>query len=265
MSGPIPILLYHRVDRSGGPYTTAPDVFESHLAWLADHGYRTLTLSELDRALSAPAGGLRGTGEGAGRRTGRAVVLTFDDGFADLETIVAPALRRHDFSAAAFLITGRCPAEAAPGQEHLAWPAARALASEGRIELHSHSHSHQRWSLASAGREVADDLATSLSVLAAELRRPMSSFEHLAWPYGRSCEAWETAAHDLGLRVQYSVQRGAVVRRDQCRRLPRLLVDGMPVGELGRWVMLLSRWPSALACNKVFGTVRQLRQGTSYR
>jgi peptidoglycan/xylan/chitin deacetylase (PgdA/CDA1 family) len=253
MFEPIPILLYHRVDRSGARFSTAPEVFDQHLAWLAGHGYRTMTLGELERLLD----------DGTDPGRGRSVVITFDDGFADLETTIAPALRRHDYRGVAFLITSRCGDVTTAGDEQLSWAAARSLAAEGRFEFHSHSHTHQRWDLDRTG-DVAADLATSLSLLSDRLEQPASVFNHLAWPYGRSCDTWEEAAHDLGLRIQYSVQRGAVTRDDRSRRLPRLLADGMSAAELGRWVRLLSSRRGALASNRVFGSIRQLRQGTSY-
>jgi len=240
----------------GGPFSTTPEVFAAHLDWLAGQGYATLTASEVGAVAagraSAPAG--------------PAVALTFDDGYADLDTVVAPALRRHGFRATSFLITDRCPAEPSPGDEHLSWSAARRLADEGVLEFRSHTHTHHRWDL-EAGRagEVADDIAASVKALAEGLGRPPGEQTELAWPWGRTCDAWDEAARRLGLGTQFVVQRGAVTRPGVTTRLPRILVDGMAPGAFARWLRVLSTRPGALAVNAVFGTIRERRQGAGYR
>ncbi|MGF1596699.1 MAG: polysaccharide deacetylase family protein [Acidimicrobiales bacterium] len=255
---PLPVLLYHRVDDTGGEYATTPAVFRSHLAWLAERGYRTLSTADLDRALDDPNTPL----------PARSVMLTFDDGFDCLDREVAPALREYGFTAAAFLITGRSDEtdRFERPEDQLSWASARRLATEGVLEFHTHTHTHGTWPRTAASADaVADDLARSRSLLAEHLGRPESAFTHVAWPYGRSHPSWEARAERLGLRTQYSVQRGAIDRRDRTRRLPRLLTDGMSTSALACWMATLSRPAGARAANVVFGTIRQARQGTAYR
>ncbi|MEZ5411012.1 MAG: polysaccharide deacetylase family protein [Acidimicrobiales bacterium] len=256
MLRPIPVLCYHRVGPGPGPFSTTPEVFAAHLAWLSGQGYTTLTASEV----GAVAAGR------AAAPVGPAVALTFDDGYADLDTAVAPALRHHGFRATSFLITDRCPADPSPGDEHLSWSAARRLADEGVLEFRSHTHSHERWELAPGlADEVADDIATSVKALAEGLGRPPDVMAELAWPWGRTCDAWDEAARRLGVGTQFVVQRGAVTRPGVTTRLPRMLVDGMSPAAFARWLRVLSTRPGALAANRVFGSIRQRRQGAGYR
>lgn len=256
MLRPIPVLCYHRVGPDGGPFSTTPEVFAAHLGWLAGRGYTSLTASEVGAVAAgrAPA------------PAGPAVALTFDDGYADLDTAVAPALRRHGFRATSFLITERCPAEPSPGDEHLSWSAARRLADEGLIEFRSHTHTHQRWELEpSQAGEVAADIATSIEALAEELGHRPEELAELAWPWGRTCDAWDEAGSRLGLGTQFVVQRGAVTRSGVTTRLPRMLADGMAPAAFARWLRVLSTRPGAVAVNAVFGTIRERRQGAGYR
>lgn len=258
---PIPVLLYHRVDHSGLKFSTSPETFEQHLAWLDDHGYQTLCSSELVRLLARPDA----------PKPEKAVVITFDDGFACLDGEVAPALRRHGYTGTAFVVTGRMDDGArmeaqadAPDGEVLQWEAARRLAGEGVLDFHSHTHRHRKWKFGSdEAATVADELATSRSILAQELGQPESQFDQVAWPYGRTCEAWESEARRLGIRTHYVVQRGAIDRH-QCHRLPRLLVDGMQTTTLARWMNILTTPSGARFVNRVFGSIRHVRQGAGY-
>lgn len=253
MAPTIPILLHHRIDARGDALSTHPEAFERELAWLAERGYRALSLDEFDRALAGSAGGaLR-----------RCVLLTFDDGYADLHTVVAPALRRYGFTGVAFLITSLCGEGSA--QTHLSWQQVRALAAEGTLEFQSHSHTHARWpDTSEAERAVAADLGASVDLLTAELRLPRATFRHLAWPWGRCTEAWEREARGLGLTHQHLVQRGAVTRIGQATRLPRLCLDGASPRAFRGWMTLLTSPAGARACNRLFGTVRASRHGLGY-
>ncbi|MFV0526957.1 MAG: polysaccharide deacetylase family protein [Acidimicrobiales bacterium] len=250
---PITVLLYHRVDGTGSNLATPPGVFEKHMAWLASSGFTTLTSAELDRALVDDDAVL----------PRRPLVLTFDDGTACLERQVEPVLERHGFTGVGFVITGRTDG-GTPGD--LSWEAVRRLDRGGVMEISTHSHSHLRWPLRDdeAGA-VMDDLGRSRRLLAEHLDRPESSFTHLAWPFGRTNPAWESAAVDAGFTTQYVVQRGAITHRHQSVRLPRLMADGMSTSVLASWVSLLSRSGGARLGNEVFGRVRESRQGAAYR
>ena len=181
---------------------------------------------------------------------------------ADLATEVAPLLREHGFTATSFLITGLCPSRPTADNGHLAWTDARALAGEGVLEFHSHTHSHVRWDMVAAQAPVVlGDVARARATLSAELHEPETTFSHLAWPWGRTCPAWEQGASRLGLTTQYVVQRGAVTRPGMSLHLPRLVADGMPLPVLSRWLTVLSNRVGSHAANQVFGAVRQRRRG----
>ncbi len=261
---PVPVLLYHRVTNDPDPFGSTPELFESHLRWLADAGYHTISGRELTERLQTGRCG-----------DGREVVITFDDGYRELGTTVADALRRHGFTATAFLITGRNPTTATEGvagdadpgasAEYLAWDRARELADEGLFEFHSHTHSHDRWPLEPDQASVlADEVTLARRTLGRHLGRDESSFDQLAWPWGRACQAWEDAAIESGATTHYVVQRGAVTRPGQTVRLPRLLVDGMGLAQFRLWLTVLSSRPGAMAVNRVFGTVRARRRGAAY-
>ena len=90
------ILRYHRIGEHDGdpwPLAVSAENFAQQLDVL-DRQVQVLSLRELARRL------------GDGRLLGRAVVLTFDDGYADNLLVAKPLLERHGMSATVFVVTG---------------------------------------------------------------------------------------------------------------------------------------------------------------
>jgi len=91
------VLMYHSITTSAqDPYrvTVSPRRFEQQMHWLACRGLRGVSVATLIGAR------LRDCDAGL-------VGLTFDDGYADFLRHALPVLRRHGFSATAFVIAGR--------------------------------------------------------------------------------------------------------------------------------------------------------------
>jgi peptidoglycan/xylan/chitin deacetylase (PgdA/CDA1 family) len=99
----VPILMYHYIrnppdyaaDRIGWGLSTSPDDFRTQMNYLAEHGYHPVTLTALRAYLR--------DGE---TLPDRPVVLTFDDGYADLYTEAFPVLKKHHFKAVAYIVSG---------------------------------------------------------------------------------------------------------------------------------------------------------------
>ncbi len=138
----IPILMYHAItetpETNGHPYyitSTSAEIFAAQMAYLANAGYRTLSLTEA--AYRLHANGVNGFG------LDKFVVITFDDGYLDFYTRAFPILRRHGFSAPMFLPTAYI-GDANwhfKGRECLSWSQVRELHRLG-IEFGSHTVTH---------------------------------------------------------------------------------------------------------------------------
>src|SRR3546814_7459901 len=89
----VPVLMYHHVSPSDGMITTSPVNFEHQLAWLARHGYRSISSTEF-------AGHLNGQPVPSG-----SILITFDDGYLDNWVYAYPLLKKYGFSALVFLVT----------------------------------------------------------------------------------------------------------------------------------------------------------------
>jgi peptidoglycan/xylan/chitin deacetylase (PgdA/CDA1 family) len=189
LAAPVPVLMYHSVseDPEGriSPYyqvTTRPVVFRQHMQFLADHGYRTLTVTQLVDSLTTgprdpgttgpiappvrnPA--LRHSNTPSQRSASdpslrdsttpspRWVAITFDDGFQDFSTQAFPVLQEHGFTATVFLPTAfigdtrrrfrpsTLSSQPSTGQECLTWSEVKELRHAG-IEFGSHTVSHPK-------------------------------------------------------------------------------------------------------------------------
>lgn len=140
----IVVLLYHRVGGGSGTQIDMPaDQFDEQMAWLAATG-RASSLDAAVDVLSAPADPPAGPREPAAPAERLPVVVTFDDGTADLVDVALPILARHDVPATLYLATRYVdeqvawPDDGAP----LSWAGCRELVGSGLVTMGSHTHSH---------------------------------------------------------------------------------------------------------------------------
>ena len=154
--GAIPILMYHgigrEIDGHRDPYyrtVTSPAAFREHMGVLKSGGFEALTLSEALR--------LHHAGD-AGVRARRPVVITFDDGLADVRSAAWPVLHKFGFAATVFLSTGHLGRNFITGQPCLRPSEVRELSAHG-IEFGSHTVSHPQLAslpIEAVSREIGD-------------------------------------------------------------------------------------------------------------
>jgi peptidoglycan/xylan/chitin deacetylase (PgdA/CDA1 family) len=180
----IPILMYHSISSRAGPrfrqWAVAPERFEEHLAYLAQHNYTPVTVTQLVAA--------RTRGD---ELPTQPMVITFDDGYADFHENALPALHRHGFGATLYIPTayvgGTCgwlQTEGEAPRPMLTWSQVREIVGTG-IECGGHSHTHPR--LDAIPPAVArDEIELCKRLLEEHLGRVVASF---AYPHG-----WHTSA-----------------------------------------------------------------------
>ena len=146
----LPILMYHYVrtppsivsDLLGYKLSVSPADFAAQMDWLATHGYNPVDFNDV-RAYFA----------GRQPLPARPVVITFDDGYADLYTTAFPILAAHGFKAVAYIVSGFV------GQSRYVSAAQVAEMDQKGIEIASHTVDHSDLSRSSMGnvwRQVVD-------------------------------------------------------------------------------------------------------------
>lgn len=220
MTARLPILMYHRVAPDGVPgrerYRVTPEQLERQLRYLRDSGFRTITLEEWREAVRL-------------RRPldGRAVILTFDDGFADFAEHAWPLLSYHGFGALAFVVTdavGRWNDWSAvePQAEPLmGWETLCRLEKEG-LEIGAHTATHPNLDTLDT-TTAAIEIARSRAVLAERISVAPTA---IAYPFGSSSDAVHHLAGACGFRYGLTTRAARATFADSLLALPRLEVRG---------------------------------------
>jgi peptidoglycan/xylan/chitin deacetylase (PgdA/CDA1 family) len=204
----VPVLGYHSISdetRDGTlRWSVSPGDFEEQMALLRERGCTPLTIGRyvelLRRRVPLPP---------------RPVVVTFDDGFADLATAALPVLRRYDVGATAYVITSRLGIRPALDRAQLA-----DLHRAG-VEIGSHSDTHRPLDCltpAALRRETVESRAR----LEDWLQAAVTSF---AYPYGYHSRAVRQAVIAAGYSSACAVKNALSHPGDDVFAIARVLVE----------------------------------------
>lgn len=220
MRGGVPILMYHALSpacTSGfGRWTLSPDRFESHLRYLSQEGYRTVTVAELAERRR----------RGALESSTRLIALTFDDAYADFLDVAMPALLRYGMTATLFVPTGyvggRSGWMCADGEGDravLTWSQLGEISRHG-VEIGAHSHTHPELDRLRARGQVEEARLSKL-LLEQHLGVPVTSF---AYPFGHYDQQVREAVAAEGYISACTMNSWAATSGDHLLELPRTAV-----------------------------------------
>jgi len=193
--------MYHRlgVCPGGDPQLWVTEkTFACHLQWIRNRGLRTLSLDEAYECFRS---------ESFSRK---AVLITFDDAFAETLERAAPLLQQNEMRSTVFVPAGLLGQRVALSSEGGAYE----TAVEGRIvdeeglrkwvdrgqEVGSHSLTHQDLTGASSGT-ASSEAARSKQVLEEVLDHPILDF---CYPFAHHDAAARRAVSEAGYRAAYA-------------------------------------------------------------
>ncbi|HOT29780.1 MAG TPA: polysaccharide deacetylase family protein [Candidatus Ozemobacteraceae bacterium] len=152
MNRSVPVLYYHRVGAPDPIHLSVPTpLFAAQMAYLARHGWKTLTMRQLIDHVTGIAPAPR-----------KSLAITFDDGFRDNLTEAMPILKQHGLRATVFAVGSLVrPDSSPPAREHRPFTTAHTAARRGDlgdflseaeldlllengIETHSHGWEHSQ-------------------------------------------------------------------------------------------------------------------------
>lgn len=218
-ASPIPILVYHQIDEAppkGAAFRSlyvAPEAFARQMRLLALLGYQGLSMSALLPYLR-------------GKKQGKVVGITFDDGYLNNLTHALPVLQRLGFSSTCYAVSQRL------GQTNV-WDKVQGIAQTPLMD----ADQLRQW--VAGGQEVGAhtrhhvvlpqcDTSTCVDEMTlgrAELEAATgSAVAHFCYPYGQYNAEHVAMARQAGFETVTTTQRSRVVAGADLCQLPRVPV-----------------------------------------
>lgn len=181
------VIVYHTISSPEEPLPAnidiSPEVFESHLRWLAKRADRVRPLRELTEVSDA---------EGF-------YSITFDDGFRDNLTVALPLLEKYNLPMTLFATAGFIGTK-----NYLSPDELRILAEHPLVTVGSHGLTHGHFSKFTK-QEAIYELKESKAMLE---QMTGQEVDLLAYPHGDCNESVERLSAECGYRAAWSVWNG---------------------------------------------------------
>jgi peptidoglycan/xylan/chitin deacetylase (PgdA/CDA1 family) len=205
--------MYHYIrinpvatDTIGFGLSVTPADFSQQMAYLANHGYQSLTVSEVAILVHdhhpLPA---------------HPIVITFDDGYDDLYTNAYPILKQYGLHGEAYIISGKV---SSPG--YATWSMLRDMIASGVMTVGSHTVDHPHLTTLTSEAVMAE-LTNSKQQLESELGVKVDDF---CYPFGDVNTQVAAEVARAGYRTGTTTAMGWWQPGDNLTTLPRLRVAG---------------------------------------
>lgn len=221
--------MYHAVEDALRPpkykhfYVEAGE-FAGQMRMLKRAGYTPITFGQLAAARA-----------GTAALPPKPVLLTFDDGYANLLTNVHPLLGKLGFPYTVFLVSERVGKTnewvAAEGYEPtplLSWNEIAEMQRDSHVAFEAHTATHPKLSALSTA-DARQEMETSKDALEQKLQAPISV---LCYPYGAVSDSVVNIAEELGYTQAVTTEFGRARPADNPLRLPRISVYHVPLFSL---------------------------------
>lgn len=208
----VPVLMYHYVSvpppGSDGyriNLSISPERFREHVDYLANSGYTTISLYDLDNAL------VYGTS-----LPEKPVILTFDDGYVDHYDNVFPVLKAYNMTGTFFIITQFVDQNQ---RGYLSWAQIAEMAAEG-MDMESHTKTHPNLENRDYDFLVYQILG-SLESLRSHTGRPTRMF---CYPGGNYDDSTLALLRTTDILRAVTTEHGLTHTTDNRYQLPRLRI-----------------------------------------
>ncbi len=200
------ILMYHYVregvdptaDPIGFNLSITPQMLDDQLTLLSSLGYYPLTMADA----------------AAGKGDKQAVVLTFDDGYADFYTAAYPILKKHGWTATVYIISGKL------GDRYMTASQLRELAANG-FEIGAHTVNHRNLATSSPTQQDIE-IRQSKKQLEQITGQPVTTF---AYPSGQYTAETMELVRAAGFTSAVTTHPGIATIYDSAYELPRIRIS----------------------------------------
>ncbi|HEY7745749.1 MAG TPA: polysaccharide deacetylase family protein [Desulfuromonadales bacterium] len=217
----VPILLYHRFGPTvADSMTITTPVFESHLKYLKENGYKVIPLRQLvDYYLKkGPA------------PTPKSVVIVADDAHKSVYTDMLPLVKQYRVPVTIFSY----PSAVSNANYAMTWEQLREVKATGLFDVQSHTYWHpnfkqerKKLSAAEFDKLVTSQLGKAKTKLEKELGGPV---DLLAWPFGIYDDDLLRRAAAAGYVATFTIEAHPAGPADSLMKLPRFLLNNSAQG-----------------------------------
>ncbi len=198
----VPILLYHNIN-GRGPFSINETVLQEHFQLIRDRGMRVIPLKELEKRMGS-----------TGPSFGKAVTITFDDGYYSMYSLLAPLAREYRYPVTLFVHSNGI---AHAASKTLTWSRLRVMDRTG-LDVQAHSMSHvdltklSRKNDQDSRKKLFEEIYLSKRILELYLKKKIDYF---AFPFGRYDFYLIEMAHNAGYKRVFSTDYGSnIITRD---------------------------------------------------
>ncbi len=210
----VPILMYHYLSSPPSDanairldLSVRPEQFETHLAYLRQAGYETISMKQLAFALS-----------GLTDLPPKPIILTFDDGYRDNYEYAFPTLRKYGYSATFFIFTQPIDTQ---NINYISWDMVIEMDRAG-MEFGSHSYSHPDMS----GRGIDFLVFETLASKEAIEERTGEPVRFFAYPSGQYDNLTSDVIKSANFWGAVTTQWGATQSYDDRFEMTRVRING---------------------------------------
>lgn len=167
----VPVLFYHHVQpyslaKTKGQTALSVDngAFDNQMAYLASHGYNTITAEKLVTALISKV-----------FLPPKSIVVTFDDGYRDAYEYAFPIIKKYNITANFMIPTGLIG-----GADYLSWSQLEEMSKNPLVYITNHTWSHYSLPAGNAAK-IHMEIETASTQLEQHLGKKSNVF---TYPYG---------------------------------------------------------------------------------
>jgi len=218
----VPILLYHRFGPTvADGMTMKTTVFEEHLKYLKENGYKVIPLRQLvnwyQKKGPAPAP--------------KSVVIVEDDAHKSVYSDMFPLAKKYNVPVTIFIY----PSAVSNAKYALTWDQLRELKKSGLFDFQSHTYWHPNFKKERRKLKPADfDKLVSTQLLKAKdkIAKELGvTVDLLAWPFGIYDDDLLRRAAAAGYTGTFTIERRHATAAESVMKLPRYLLINADSGK----------------------------------
>jgi len=218
----VPILLYHRLGPTvADGMTIKTPVFEEHLKYLRDNGYKVIPLRQLvdwylKKGPQPPA---------------KSVVIVADDGHKSVYSDMFPLAKKYHVPVTLFIY----PSAISNAKYAMTWDQLRELKKSGLFDIESHTYWHPNFKKDRRKMPPAEfekSVTMQLGKSKARLEKEMGTkVDMLAWPFGIYDDYLLKKAAAAGYVATFTIEARHATAGENVMKLPRYLLINADQGK----------------------------------